>query len=624
MAWFKLLFGVNFASRIFDRSKIALLVSQKHILQIVMPSSTQSIALKLVGQLLDHHFVVPSYQRGYRWTERQVTDLLEDLTDFNKHGAPGVRYCLQPIIVKQRGAAWELIDGQQRLTTIYILLNYIKQKALPTAETPFGLEYETRPDSLGFLKKIDPARQNENIDFHYISEAYECISNWMAAQPDSAMAAVELYQVLLKKTGIIWYQVDDTHDPHDIFIRINSGKIPLTNAELVKALFLKRRGTDATIESQEFKQRQMEIANEWNALEAELQRPEIWYFLNAGANGQATHIDFVLNSLAEIRPKPADDYATFRHFAELLADLTTQQVSEEWQKIKNRFLLFQEWFEDRTLYHWIGYLLATGEGLEALVKQASAGTKPAFLLHLQTRIREKVASGTMEGLLYSKPHDKKPLQNILLLFSVETLRQNADASYRFPFHHYKGNGLSSRTWSLEHIHARRDPGFTTLDKFHSWLREARPFVAKAASLPVPPTDKGGIPESTPTQVLASLDAALDNSGLERGDFEKVQAEVFSLFGAPERDDITNLALLTTADNAALSNGLFPQKRAKIIDLERQGSFIPIATRNVFMKYYTPDAGHLSYWTEADGLAYRDAIRATLAEYLPASATTILP
>jgi hypothetical protein len=580
-----------------------------------------AIELKPVGKLLSQHFVVPSYQRGYRWTTRQVEDLLNDLADFDKHGAPGVLYCLQPIIVKQRGDTWELIDGQQRLTTIYIILNYIKQVALPSAEKPFGLEYETRPGSLDFLQRIEAARANENIDFYYISEAFACISRWMAAREDQAMAAVELYQVLLKKTGIIWYQIEDNHDPHDIFIRINSGKIPLTNAELVKALFLKRRGEDANVETQEFKQRQLEIASEWDYLEAELQREDFWYFLNPAANEQATRIEFVLNNLVGTPASLTDEYATFREFSDRLADLNTKEVSEVWQEVKNRFLLFQEWFEDRDLYHRVGYLLAAGEELAPLVEQASALAKSAFQAHLITLIRARVSRRPVESLRFSNRQDKRQLQNILLLFSVEILRQNIDASYRFPFHHYKGNGDRSRLWSLEHIHAQQDPGFTTTEKFHVWLRDVRPFVAEAILQPAPQVEEAKESTLAPTQVIAAIEAALGNPELDKDEFEQVQEKIFALFGEPELDDITNLALLAAGDNSALSNGPFPQKRAKITDLERRGSFIPIATRNVFLKYYTPNAGHLSYWTETDRQAYLEAIRTTLAAYLPAPVPT---
>ena len=80
---------------------------------------------KLVGNV-QGVFYVPSYQRGYRWGKEEVTRLLEDIyTNGNK------TYCLQPVVVRKDGDRYELIDGQQRLTTLFILLQYIKREYKP-------------------------------------------------------------------------------------------------------------------------------------------------------------------------------------------------------------------------------------------------------------------------------------------------------------------------------------------------------------------------------------------------------------------------------------------------------------------------------------------------------------
>jgi len=78
-----------------------------------------------VADLLDgkHHFVIPSFQRGYRWERKQVLDLLEDINQFaNDDIVSGDSYFLQPIVVKavkwNDEDAWEVLDGQQRLTTM--------------------------------------------------------------------------------------------------------------------------------------------------------------------------------------------------------------------------------------------------------------------------------------------------------------------------------------------------------------------------------------------------------------------------------------------------------------------------------------------------------------------------
>lgn len=90
--------------------------------------------LKSIYELRNYKFVIESYQRGYRWDSKQVTELLEDLLEFQKTG--NNLYCLQPIIVRKVDEnKYELIDGQQRLTTIYILLKFLKQE-----EYLYGIE----------------------------------------------------------------------------------------------------------------------------------------------------------------------------------------------------------------------------------------------------------------------------------------------------------------------------------------------------------------------------------------------------------------------------------------------------------------------------------------------------
>lgn len=62
-------------------------------------------------------FYIPSYQRGYRWSETEVVRLLDDIYQNGKKN-----YCLQPVVVRKKGDHYELIDGQQRLTTLYLVI----------------------------------------------------------------------------------------------------------------------------------------------------------------------------------------------------------------------------------------------------------------------------------------------------------------------------------------------------------------------------------------------------------------------------------------------------------------------------------------------------------------------
>jgi uncharacterized protein with ParB-like and HNH nuclease domain len=99
-------------------------------------NKTTELVLKSINQLLDYSFFIPAYQRGYRWTETQVIQLLEDIWGFAENPLqpePGKEvpfYCLQPIVVKNKdnqGNEWEVIDGQQRLTTIVLMIHYFNE-----------------------------------------------------------------------------------------------------------------------------------------------------------------------------------------------------------------------------------------------------------------------------------------------------------------------------------------------------------------------------------------------------------------------------------------------------------------------------------------------------------------
>lgn len=124
---------------------------------------------KLVGDVKGE-FYIPSYQRGYRWGVDEVNRLLDDIyTNGDKN------YCLQPVVVRRRGNQFELIDGQQRLTTIYILLQYIKKEFKERIPIEYSLTYETRKKSTEFLSNINKEEAEENIDFFHVYQAYKTI-----------------------------------------------------------------------------------------------------------------------------------------------------------------------------------------------------------------------------------------------------------------------------------------------------------------------------------------------------------------------------------------------------------------------------------------------------------------
>lgn len=232
------------------------------------------VELITVQDLFGKNFIIPYYQRGYRWEFREVEDLLKDILEFQQklNKQSGEFYCLQPIVVKKSVESenqYELIDGQQRLTTIYLLLKYFQDLIkiiYDTLENPdkwFKLEYKTRDNNLqyflnGLIKQnnhgqtiLQQNNQIQIIDFLYIQNAWDIINNWIdEGAKNQTLNKVEFLNTILKKDfrndtqrdvanniRFIWYEVNENENGQEIFTRINRGKIPLTNAELIKALF---------------------------------------------------------------------------------------------------------------------------------------------------------------------------------------------------------------------------------------------------------------------------------------------------------------------------------------------------------------------------------------------------
>jgi uncharacterized protein with ParB-like and HNH nuclease domain len=262
------------------------------------------ITLKPINDLLGKKFFIPSYQRGYRWDTQQVEDLLNDIWEFreqSENAEKSVFYCLQPLVIARQNDEYILIDGQQRLTTIYLILTYLDNVMAMLGKEKYSIKYETRTDSEAFLFEINQKKKYQNIDYYHICEAYETIKNWFDKK--DGVTKMHFLTTLLnptetgKNVQVIWYEVESensilTFDHIEVFTRINMGKIRLTNAELIKALFLRK----ANFNENEVYLKQLQIASEWDSIEQKLQDNSFWYFLtNEDKSDYPTRIEYIFD-----------------------------------------------------------------------------------------------------------------------------------------------------------------------------------------------------------------------------------------------------------------------------------------------------------------------------------------
>ena len=477
------------------------------------------LKLKSLRDLLGKNYFIPSYQRGYRWEKRQVVDLLDDLYSFiiKKNKGEGSFYCLQPIVLKKcdeetkksflpdfQENCYEVIDGQQRLTTIYLLFKYlINENNFSSKLSNYGglynIFYQTVHGSNECIERPEKEKRDTPNDY-YITQAYKEIEKWFRGRGEVKGDLLEAFEsfllydankTIVKKTcgyaQIIWYEVDKDVDPIKTFTRLNIGKIPLRNAELIKALFLQNRNKSNSADIQ-----QIYIAKEWDQIEASLQEKRFWAFLNKDLKEIPNHIDFIFNVIfavegkkeeqaikdniiksgkleglgstkkinkeAEKQAKQAfndkygvDEYASFRFFSTKFEDALKknedalmQCIKNEWETVLEYYATFLDWFNNPLWYHYIGFLIYCSDPkkeTEQIIKIYNLyknSTKKEFRQKLIDEIKERLdirlktegdgrselINSAGEPIVYSD-QNRTLLRQILVLYNIEHMRRMA-------------------------------------------------------------------------------------------------------------------------------------------------------------------------------------------------------
>lgn len=553
------------------------------------------LELKIINELSQNHFYIPAYQRGYKWTPKEVIDLLSDINEFQPRLIDNTDektwYCLQPIVVKRtEGNNYEVIDGQQRLTTIFLILNYLNQDFVEVRRDKlFELDYETRTNTKKFLAELEnDSAEHDNIDFYYIKEAYKAISNWFDEKGINFDKG-EFRSKFKFNSKVIWYESVEK-DSISIFTRINMGKIPLTNAELIKALFLNSANFEQS-KLERLRLKQLEISTEWDAIEHALQNDRFWYFLTE--NQCATNrIEFIFDLMNEEEDKN-DTYSTFRFFNKKFKAKSQENIESNWKEIKDHFQRFSEWYSERDLYHKIGYLLCIkAASLKELYQRSIKSSKSDFKAYLDSKIKEDLKNVSLEDLQYGDKEVKK----IFLLYNILTMLNNTQDNSYFPFEIYK-----TEKWDIEHITSVKD-AIPEEHNRRAWLDDAKVFIDTS--------------QSSGEALLLRAEKCNCNDDLEyKSLFEDIVSHFNSDINDDDINDISNLSLLDSETNRGYKNAVFPFKRKIIINRDKSGTFIPICTKNVFLKYFSEYPPKISFWTQNDREKYEEDLYKVLNNYL---------
>jgi hypothetical protein len=616
-------------------------------------------SIKSIEALNGFHFSVEAYQRGYKWGILQVHELLSDIDEFER-GFESF-YCLQPVVVKDLGEhKYELIDGQQRLTTIFILLKCLNLDI-------YKLSYRTREESEHFLEHIDkelamisldlgaydvlepklleeeimPVLQehwgayveqhpdHDNVDNYHFYTAYQYIKNWLALK---GKGEDSFKQKLLSDSKVIWYEQTGEDSAEEIFVKFNHGKIGLAQAELIKALFVLQIQEEKNIELRSFKLNQ--FAEEWNTIENQLQDNAFWFFVSNDISDarKANRIDFIFDLLAEKPSQSNDNLHSYHHYLRLYKEHKEKDTRPllNWAEVRDLYHQIYEWYTNRDLYHLIGYLVH--EGIADIIKVMAifqtSKTKQEFEGELKQKIwncffeidKDKYA---LEELIYGK--DNERIESILVLHNIINYHFT-DAYYRFPFDRLK----QEKGWSLEHIHAQNTDNFKTIDDIRHWIKDIRDLAEDFK-------EDVSFNEAS----LERLEEKLGASNISKTNPEiknlvlKLDEDATVYF---DKNSLNNLCLLDRKTNSSIGNKFFAEKRKAILDIdkmtlgeynkrfhkqEQTKPYIPLATKHVFLKYYAEEgAVSMTFWGSKDRKGYFEHIESGIKEYLNRKERTI--
>lgn len=570
-----------------------------------------------IKDLFGKSFLVKDYQRGYKWEYDQIKYLLQDIDYHQTKEA----YCLQPVIVKNENDVFELIDGQQRITTIYLLWYFL------TKTKAYNIEYSTREATKEFLEStkdlnhlhnyiekehkewgfvewenfVEEYPHLDNVDLFHVFKVYDYINQWYSDKKELLEEGYiefenEFKNKLKNQVHVIWYDIAVSHQTNstaeEVFLNLNAGKVPLTDSELIKALFILDILKNNTPDIGRIKA--FQLASDWNSIENKLHDDNFWYFIcnQKYYDKIDTRIDFLLDL---VNNNLSGGRSTYYEYEE---QFRTNQ-SLDWILIMQTFNKLLEWYEsdNKKLFHYIGFLINAGIcSMADIISYSQNVNKLQFQENLMNRIREEFKrTKKQEDKGTFKVYDREILnyegfynecKNVLLLFSINQYINDA-SNHKFPFDLY-----NNEKWSVEHINPQNPRDFNTISSLLYYLTANEKYYKNNRDS----TSRKELYNRL-NSLVKEINSIKDKeqplsklSKIQRKELSEIQE---SLTNDLNLHGIQNLTLLDRSTNSKLSNKSFLDKRKEILDIyfkrddeENTEVFIPLTTVDVFRKSFT--------------------------------------
>lgn len=546
---------------------------------------------ELLDSLQAEKYYIGAYQRGYKWksfgANDQVPLFLTDIYNAYQENAP--EYYLQYITIKKNDEqkSWlEIIDGQQRLTTISLLFySFAKEFGFENI-TEDKVTYERYLGRAIFDEVLDFCDKDESIalllkkhqDLYYIYHAKECIKRFLELLQDEAKS---FYEYCRQKVKIIINLEDEMTSAEEIFSNLNDNKVDLTNYYLIKGLLFTKstRPENHKTSFIEIQEQRNRISRNWDDIDNWLlDTAQNQLFFNAfpiiNTKEENIGINSLLNALRPIEIVENSKETVVKEFRQSLNNLSVKNVVDDYLLFNsyNEHLTNQSkaeaklidvyqtskrlrnWYSDIELYNLIGFYTSTRGNVNEILQLGNTEVKKKLYLHLKSRL--DLGEVKISQLNYSDPKKRRKLNTILLALNIFTLKKIEskvciDFSNSFDFKSYR-----EHHWSIEHIYPQNpDCSETDYEEYYEWFSNL-----KFKDI------------NNPIAIKIKLKEALSKEELQL----VAQQDI-------DEHQLGNLALLTSGNNSTLQNYIFPKKRKLLLNLISSGSFVPQHTINAVSK-----------------------------------------
>ena len=553
---------------------------------------------------------------------------------------------VKPRLLADGSYEWDVLDGQQRLTTMLLVLKCLKERLYGGQQ--FGLyelKYANRKQ-LDFNRitfdrasaDYDFPKANENLDSYYVRKAKDRIERWYDNELSNNPSLSDKFKEMLfypdetrgvnsspaLRAKFIWYNVQalqpgapqlNGNRQHDIevFNRLNRGKISLTDSELIKALFLLCIKVAPAYGSSLLTPET--LVRKWDDMGKKFQNEEFWNMIAPKGADYSNRLDLLFDFIKDCSGNGKGSAYRFyyKKMHGLLTSPDINKVEELWTEVKQYFDTLCKWHENVHKHNFIGYLIENGEELANIYSSPD----------LETKIRKGLGLENVDEIDTLRYYDNegyKKIRKVLLLFNVLTCDKFGQ---KFPFNLYRDN-----TFDVEHVNSQTDNPIEKIDEKIAWVKQQ---AIPCLWIDRNETDTNGILTSGAREARDLItegvqflrDVKLNNNRDTGSKFKGYRTAVEYYYasgnrntGMFEKDAIGNLALLNSSINREYKNALFPQKLRTLKRSDQEGVYIPLCTKYMFLKYYSNPQANVSAfsmmrWRQEDQDEYTEAIKESI-------------